>query len=416
MQAISTGGPAGNPSDLASAARAVIQRTDSVTAYQGYQIIRRNGSVVVFEPNKIAVALMKAFLAVHGTQGAASASVRETVDELTEIVVRALLRSRPGGGTFPIEDVQDHVELSLMRGSHHEVARAYVLYRERRAQERARQTASAVASEPALTVIVGGERVALDLSRLATLFESACEGLGADVRPEPIMAETKRNLYDGVPIEEVHKAAILAARTLIEKDPGYTRATARLLLHTIRKDILGEEVLQRDMQARYVEYFPHYVKRGVAAELLDERLQQFDLERLAQALNAERDMQFDYLGLQTLFDRYFLHIDDKRIELPQAFFMRVAMGLAIGEIDREARAIEFYEVLSSFDFMSSTPTLFNSGTRRSQLSSCYLTTVSDDLEGIYEALKENALLSKFAGGLGNDWTNVRALGSHIKGT
>ncbi len=416
MQAVSTGAPAGNPSDLASAARVVMQHTDSATTYQGYQIIRRNGAVVVFEPNKIAVALMKAFLAVHGTQGAASASVRETVDALTEIVVRALLRSRPGGGTFPIEDVQDHVELSLMRGGHHEVARAYVLYREWRAQERARQTASAVVPEQALTVIDGGERVALDIARLSALFASACEGLGADVRPEPIMAETKRNLYDGVPIEEVHKAAILAARTLIERDPGYTRATARLLLHTIRKDILGEEVLQRDMQARYAEYFPHYVKRGIAAELLDERFQQFDLERLAQALKAERDMQFDYLGLQTLFDRYFLHIDDKRIELPQAFFMRVAMGLALGEIDREARAIEFYEVLSRFDFMSSTPTLFNAGTRRSQLSSCYLTTVSDDLEGIYEALKENALLSKFAGGLGNDWTNVRALGSHIKGT
>jgi len=416
MQAASTGASSGAPSDFASAARAAAPGANATSAYQGYQIIRRNGSVVVFEPNKIAVALMKAFLAVHGTQGAASASVRETVDELTQIVVRALLRSRPGGGTFPIEDVQDHVELSLMRGSHHEVARAYVLYRERRAQERARQAANAVAAEPALTVIDGGQRVALDLAHLATLFESACEGLGADVRPEPIMAETKRNLYDGVPIEEVHKAAILAARTLIEKDPGYTRATARLLLHAIRKDILGEEVLQCDMQARYADYFAGYVKRGVAAELLDERLLQFDLERLAQALKAERDMQFDYLGLQTLFDRYFLHIEDKRIELPQAFFMRVAMGLALGEIDREARAIEFYEVLSSFDFMSSTPTLFNAGTRRSQLSSCYLTTVSDDLDGIYEALKENALLSKFAGGLGNDWTNVRALGSHIKGT
>ena len=169
-------------------------------------------------------------------------------------------------------------------------------------------------------------------------------------------------------------------------------------------------------QERYAEYFPKYIKKGVAAELLDEKLAQYDLARLGAALKAERDLQFDYLGLQTLYDRYFQHIDDKRIEMPQAFFMRVAMGLALNEIDREARAIEFYEVLSSFDFMSSTPTLFNSGTRRSQLSSCYLTTVADDLDGIYEALKENALLSKFAGGLGNDWTPVRALGSHIKGT
>ncbi|MDT9001154.1 ribonucleoside-diphosphate reductase subunit alpha [Paucibacter sp. APW11] len=387
------------------------------SAYLAYQIIRRNGAVVSFEPSKIAIALMKAFLAVHGTSGAASASVRETVDGLTEAVVRALLRSRPSGGTFHIEDVQDQVELGLMRGGHHEVARAYVLYRERRTQERARQGETvAHPAEPALTVIDGGQRVPLDLGKLQALIVSACANLGADVKPEPILAETKRNLYDGVPIDEVYKAAILAARTLIEKDPGYTRATARLLMHTIRREILGEEVTQEQMHSRYAEYFPGFIKKGVQAELLDERLQQYDLAKLGAALKAERDFQFDYLGLQTLFDRYFLHTEGKRIEMPQAFFMRVAMGLALNEIDREARAIEFYEVLSSFDFMSSTPTLFNSGTRRSQLSSCYLTTVADDLDGIYEALKENALLSKFAGGLGNDWTPVRALGSHIKGT
>lgn len=387
-----------------------------VSAYQGYRIIRRNGAVVSFEPNKIAVALMKAFLAVHGTQGAASASVREDVDQLTEAVVRGLLRSRPGGGTFHIEDVQDQVELALMRSGHHEVARAYVLYRERRSQERAKQGDVAQVSEPQFFVTEGGQRVPLDMDKLQALIVSSCEGLGADVKPDPVLAETRRNLYDGVPIDEVYKAAILAARTLIEKDPGYTRATARLLLHTIRKEIVGEEVTHAEMQSRYAEYFPLFIKKGVQAELLDEKLQQFDLARLGAALKAERDMQFDYLGLQTLYDRYFLHVEGTRIEMPQAFFMRVAMGLALNEIDREARAIEFYDVLSTFDFMSSTPTLFNSGTRRSQLSSCYLTTVADDLDGIYEALKENALLSKFAGGLGNDWTNVRALGSYIKGT
>ncbi|WAC74859.1 ribonucleoside-diphosphate reductase subunit alpha [Roseateles sp. SL47] len=387
-------------------------------SYQAYQIIRRNGAVVHFEPSKVAVAMMKAFLAVHGTSGAASASVRETVDALTEAVVRALVRSRPGGGTFHIEDVQDHVELALMRGGHHEVARAYVLYRERRSLERKHQSEvqQAAVLESGISVTENGARVPLDLNKLSALIVSSCEGLGDDVKPEPILAETKRNLYDGVPMDEVHKAAILAARTLIEKDPGYTRATARLLLHTIRKEILGEEVTQAEMASRYADYFPSFIKKGVQAELLDERLQQYDLARLGAALKAERDFQFDYLGLQTLFDRYFLHVDGTRIEMPQAFFMRVAMGLALNEIDREARAIEFYEVLSSFDFMSSTPTLFNSGTRRSQLSSCYLTTVADDLDGIYEALKENALLSKFAGGLGNDWTPVRALGSHIKGT
>jgi ribonucleoside-diphosphate reductase alpha chain len=386
------------------------------TLYANYQIIRRNGAVVPFEPNKIAVAMMKAFLAVHGTQGAASASVRETVDQLTQSVIRALMRSRPGGGTFHIEDVQDHVELGLMRGGHHEIARAYVLYREKRTQERARQASPVAAAQPTLYVTDGGQRVALDLEGLHRLIQESCDGLGADVKPEPIVAETKRNLYDGVPIDEVYKAAIMAARTLIEKDPDYTYVTSRLLMHTIRREILGEEVKQQEMAGRYPEYFPQFIAKGVKNDLLDERLLQFDLQRLGAALKPERDLQFDYLGLQTLYDRYFLHVRKTRIELPQAFFMRVAMGLSLNEIDREARAIEFYELLSSFDFMSSTPTLFNSGTLRSQLSSCYLTTVPDDLDGIYESIKENALLSKFAGGLGNDWTRVRALGSHIKGT
>ncbi|MBC7705217.1 MAG: ribonucleoside-diphosphate reductase subunit alpha, partial [Rhodoferax sp.] len=385
-------------------------------ALNQYQIIRRNGAVVPFEPNKIAVAMMKAFLAVHGTQGAASASVREVVETLTQVVIRALMRSRPGGGTFHIEDVQDHVELGLMRGGHHEIARAYVLYREKRTQERARKGEQATPKAPALHAMDGGRRVVLDLDWLAGLIQSACAGLGADIKPEPIMAETLRNLYDGVPMDEVYKASVLAARTLIEKDPDYTYATARLLFHTIAKEVLGKDVAQADMGEAYVEYFPQFIRKGVDAELLDARLLQFDLQRLGAALKADRDLQFDYLGLQTLYDRYFLHVEKSRIELPQAFFMRVAMGLSLNEIDRETRAIEFYEILSSFDFMSSTPTLFNSGTLRSQLSSCYLTTVPDDLDGIYESIKENALLSKFAGGLGNDWTRVRALGSHIKGT
>ena len=381
-----------------------------------YQILRRNGSVVSFEPNKIAIAMMKAFLAVHGTQGAASASVRETVEVLTQAVIRALMRSRPGGGTFHIEDVQDQVELGLMRSGHHEVARAYVLYREKRTQERATQVSQVTPPAPVLHALDKGERIVLDLDRLKGLIQSACAGLEADVKPEPIMAETLRNLYDGVPMDEVYKASVLAARTLIEKDPDYTYATARLLFHTIAKEVLGRDVVQAEMTQAYNDYFPGFIKNGVDHDLLDSKLLQFDLPRLAAALKADRDLKFDYLGLQTLYDRYFLHIGKARIELPQAFFMRVAMGLSLNEADRETRAIEFYEVLSSFDFMSSTPTLFNSGTRRSQLSSCYLTTVPDDLGGIYDAIKENALLSKFAGGLGNDWTRVRALGAHIKGT
>jgi ribonucleoside-diphosphate reductase alpha chain len=312
--------------------------------------------------------------------------------------------------------VQDQVELSLMRGSHHEAARAYVLYREKRTQERAQKVTQEAPKTPQLHAIDNGVRIVLDLDRLNGLIASACAGLGADVKPEPIMAETMRNLYDGVPMDEVYKASVLAARTLIEKDPDYTYATARLLFHTMAKEVLGRDVVQADMAQCYIDYFPQFIQKGVDNELLDPKLLTFDLARLGAALKADRDLQFDYLGLQTLYDRYFLHVGKSRIELPQAFFMRVAMGLTLNEVDRETRAIEFYEVMSSFDFMSSTPTLFNSGTLRSQLSSCYLTTVPDDLDGIYESIKENALLSKFAGGLGNDWTRVRAMGAHIKGT
>jgi len=391
---------------------------DEASLLSQYKVIRRNGSVVAFEPSKISVAMTKAFLAVNGGQGAASARVRELVAQLTEAVVSALVRRQPAGGTFHIEDIQDRVELALMRSGEHDVARAYVLYREKRAQARAQEAAQkkAVVAEPVLHVVENGARVALDLSRLADLVRPACTGLGDAVDAQFIVQETLKNLYDGIPMEEVRKSTILSARALIEKDPAYAYVTARLLLDTIRLEVLGEQVSEAEMSSRYADYFPQFVKQGAQAELLDERLVRFDLLKLGAALDASRDLKFGYLGLQTLYDRYFLHIDGRRIELPQAFFMRVAMGLALNEINKEERAIEFYNVLSSFDFMSSTPTLFNSGTRRSQLSSCYLATVSDDLDGIYETIKENALLAKYAGGLGNDWTPVRALGSHIKGT
>ncbi|MFZ5555330.1 MAG: ribonucleoside-diphosphate reductase subunit alpha [Pseudomonadota bacterium] len=384
--------------------------------YAQYRVIRRNGAVVSFEPSKIAIAMTKAFIAVNGGQGAASARVREHVASLTESVVGALTRRQPAGATFHIEDIQDQVELALMRGGEHAVARAYVLYRDERARERAKQKAAKAVAAPVIHVLEGGERRPLDIGRLQGLIEASCAGLGGEVDPAAVVEHTLRDLYDGVPGDEVRKSLILSARGLIEKDPAYGFVTARLLLHSIRHEVLEEDVTHAEMVTRYAAYFPQFIARGVKAELLDPRLAQYDLGRLGRALVPDRDLQFNYLGLQTLYDRYFLHVGERRIELPQAFFMRVAMGLAINEIDREARAIEFYNVLSSFDFMSSTPTLFNSGTLHSQLSSCYLTTVSDDLDGIYQAIKENAMLQKFAGGLGNDWTPVRALGSHIKGT
>ena len=388
--------------------------------FSQYKVIRRNGSVVSFEPSKITIAMTKAFLAINGGQGAASARVREEVTKLTDGVVAALVKRKPEGGAIHIEEIQDQVELQLMRGGEHEVARAYVLYRERRSQERAhaKTQAKGKVTEPTLHVTDNGVKKPLDLERLTLLIKESCEGLG-QVEPERILKATLKDLYDGVAVEEVRKGVVLSARALIEKDPAYSYVTARLLLDALRFEALGEEATQHEMAAKYPEYFPRFVKHGVKIGLLNEALLQFDMKKLGAALKPERDTQFGYLGLQTLYDRYFLvdqYVGGRRFELPQCFFMRVAMGLALNEVHREARAIEFYNVLSTFDFMSSTPTLFNSGTHRSQLSSCYLTTVADDLDGIYEAIKENALLSKFAGGLGNDWTNVRAMGSHIKGT
>ncbi|HJV06510.1 MAG TPA: ribonucleoside-diphosphate reductase subunit alpha [Chromobacteriaceae bacterium] len=382
--------------------------------FSQYKTIRRNGAVVPFEPVKISIAMTKAFLAVMGYQGATSASIRDKVAQLTEMVVNALMRRKPEGGAIHIEDIQDQVELSLMRFGEHDVARAYVLYREERTRERAAR-GEALTQIQINVIRKNGHKMPLDIAKLRATIESACQGL-AETDVDAILSETLKNIYDGVSEEEVNKSSILAARSMIEQDPAYDYVTARLLLNNIRLEILNEAVSQDEMAEQYAPYFADYIKKGIKAELLDEKLAEFDLKKLGAALDANRDLKFGYLGLQTLYDRYFLHIDGTRIEMPQAFYMRVAMGLALNEVEREARAIEFYNILSSFDFMSSTPTLFNSGTRRSQLSSCYLTTVADDLDGIYEALKENALLSKFAGGLGNDWTPVRAMGSHIKGT
>ena len=383
----------------------------------GLEVIRRNGAIVPFQSEKIAAAMTKAFLAVSGQQGVASAKTRDLVKRLTDTVMAALTRRLPAGGTVHVEDIQDQVELALMRSGEHDVARAYVLYREKRAVARATEAQGGNGGLGIATIhmIAQGKRIPLDTKWLQAACLEACEGL-ASVDSEAIAKLALQNLYDGVEGPAVHQALVLAARTLIELDPDYSKAAARLLLGIIRSEVLGQEVLQDSMGARYPEALAQLVDQGIEAELLDLRLKDYDLEKLGQALVPERDFQFDYLGLQTLYDRYFLHREERRIELPQTFFMRVAMGLAINEINREERAIEFYHLLSSFDFMSSTPTLFNSGTRHPQLSSCYLTTVSDDLDGIYQGIKENALLQKYAGGLGNDWTPVRSLGSRIKGT
>ena len=386
------------------------------------RVIRRNGKVTAFDESKIKVAMTKAFLAVEGSGAAVSMRVHDLVNALSDQISSALKRRAPGGGTVHIEDIQDQVELALMREGHHKVARAYVLYREHQAQKRAAEAPAQATPEIVLNVThADGTRSPLDHVRLNALIAEACSNL-TDVDPNAVLQETLRNLFDGVPEKEVNTALVMSARTLIEKDPNYSFVASRLLLDSIRTEALRftkqpvTVCTQSELSGLFADYFQSYINAGIEHELLDPTLRQYDIKRLTDAIDTSRDLQFSYLGLQTLYDRYFLHEGGVRFELPQAFFMRVAMGLAINEIDRESHAIEFYKLLSSFDFMSSTPTLFNSGTLRPQLSSCYLTTVPDDLDGIFAAIKDNALLSKFAGGLGNDWSRVRALSSHIKGT
>ena len=396
--------------------------TQAITPGQ-MRVIKRNGSVVPYDQEKIAIAITKAFLAVEGGAAAASTRIHNKVNELANSVTITFSRRMPSGGTLHIEEMQDQVELELMRSEEREVARSYVLYREERTRLRKEEIEEETEQErePGIKVILDdGTESILDVARLNTIVKEACNGL-EDVSPEEIIEEAKKNLYDGVTLSDVRSSLVMTSRTLVEKEPNYTFVTSRILLDNLRAEALtflgiSKEATHAEMIKLYPEALETFINKGVENQIINPELQKMDIKKLGQAIKAERDQDFTYLGLQTLYDRYFIHKEDVRYELPQVFFMRVAMGLSINEENREERAIEFYNLLSSFDYMSSTPTLFNSGTIHSQLSSCYLTTVPDDLHGIYGAIQDNAMLSKWAGGLGNDWTPVRGLGSHIKGT
>lgn len=397
------------------------------TAPGQLRVIRRNGTVTPYDDSKIAVAVTKAFLAVEGGNAAASSRIHETVANIIKQITQAFQRRWPTGGTIHIEAIQDQVELSLMRAGEYKAAKAYVLYREERRRARKQMTTEQAQADDSSSAggiqitTANGQRQPLNMQELRHIVSQACNNR-SELDVDAIINDTRRNLFDGASIRDVHQTLVMSARALIEQEPNYTHAAARLLLNVLIEEALPflgiqHELKHTDMTQLYAEVLKRYIDKGIELELLDPRLKEFDLNKLGQALDAKRDFQFTYLGLQTLYDRYFIHEDGTRFELPQVFFMRVAMGLALAEnTNREQHAIDFYNLLSTFDYMSSTPTLFNAGTLRPQLSSCFLTTVPDDLEGIYAAIKDNAMLSKFAGGIGNDWTPVRAMGAHIKGT
>ncbi len=394
----------------------------AVNAPGKIRVIKRNAKIVSFEIDKIKVAITKAFLAIESGNAAASDRIHEKVNRIADDIMSVFDRRMPTGGTIHIEEIQDQVELQLMRSEEYKVARSYILYREERTQERKKEAPVVdIPNKPEINITkTDGSLVPLDIDRVAALINDACEGLD-QVSMNEVLEEALKNLYDGVSIADMRTSLVMSARTKVEKEPNYSYVTARILMDQIRSEALGflgiaEESTYQEMKKYYPKALNAYIDKGIELDILDPELKNYDLKMLGKAIDHTRDNQFTYLGLQTLYDRYFIHSDDVRYELPQVFFMRVAMGLAIEEENREERAIEFYKLLSSFDYMSSTPTLFNSGTRRPQLSSCYLTTIPDDLDGIFGAMKDNALLSKWAGGLGNDWTSVRAMNSYIKGT
>ncbi len=385
--------------------------------FELYSTTKRDGKVVSFKPEKITMAIAKAFRANHSDL---NDILLEKARELSDKVVAEIRILWPEGKSVHIEEIQDLVEKTLMASGYHEVARRYIIYREERAKIRRSQKKELPSASldwvKNLMVKTAQEEKPIDLDEIRFQIETCCQGLD-NVSVDRVLTESVKNYYNGITENKIAVSNIMAARSLIEIEPNYSFVAARLLLLSEYKESIGHDISFDRIKTEYAFYFASYIKRAVELELLSPELLEFDLNLLGQSLDARRDFLLRYMGLQTLYDRYFIHWQEKRLELPQVFWMRVAMGLARDEgKSKNKKAIEFYNILSTFRFVSSTPTLFNSGTLHSQLSSCFLTTVEDDLFHIFKCVQDDAMLSKWSGGLGNDWTNVRAMGSRIKGT
>ncbi|HII16847.1 TPA: ribonucleoside-diphosphate reductase subunit alpha [Candidatus Woesearchaeota archaeon] len=375
-------------------------------------VTKRTGELVDFDRAKIRNAIQKAVKATG------SKIQEEQLDRLTENVALEV-ESRFVDFYPNVENIQDIVEKHLVKDGLYEIAKAYILYRAKRKEEREARKEEDIekARLGKLAVIKRDKRkVLFDLAKVRQTLERASKGYEEDVNLELVAKEVIKNVYDGVTTPEIEKAMIMAVASFIEHDPAYSYIGARLFLQRLYKEVIGESTSNDGLGISYRQAFIDGIQKAVTAGMADKRLLEFDLESLSCGLQPERDSLFKYIGIQTLYERYFMHVDEHRLELPQSFWMRVAMGLALNEEEKEAKALDFYEVLSSMRFVSSTPTLFHAGLSRPQLSSCYLTTVNDDLAHIFKCLGDNAQLSKWSGGIGNDWTSVRATGSHIHST
>ncbi|MDG2182751.1 MAG: ribonucleoside-diphosphate reductase subunit alpha [Mariniblastus sp.] len=388
---------------------------------QEMNVRKRDGRVLTFEPALITRAIQKAFCAEHKFSEISQLDAKqlEVADAITESVVAEVQEDALTDAGVTVEHIQDVVERQLMKQEYFSVARRYILYRAEHnkiRQLRAEERMDSADPFPGTMVNRGGQLENLDFERLRSQVDSACDGLDETCSSGELLEEVEKQFFNGITPREIGRSMVLAARSRIEKDPEYDTVAGRLVLNIIYRESLGKSAASGDLKVLYKEKFAEFIQTGIDALRISPELATFDLAKLADAIDSERDALFPYLGLQTIYDRYLLHIDGRRFEAPQFFWMRVAMGLSIQEENKTERAIEFYNILSTFRFTSATPTLFNSGTLHPQLSSCYLSTVTDDLDSIFKAIGDNAKLSKWAGGLGNDWTNIRATNSHIKGT
>jgi ribonucleoside-diphosphate reductase alpha chain len=391
------------------------------TTQQTMNVTKRDGRQLSFDAPLITRAIEKAFCAEMEKQDRSElrAELLAEIADITETVTERVREESETEGGVSVEHIQDVVERELMKAEHFSVARRYILYRAEHNKIRQLRAEERMESDepfPSIMITRDGQQENIDFDRLRGQVENACAGLDATTSSSELLEEVEKQFYNGITPKEIGRSMVLAARARIENDPDYDTVAGRLVLNIIYRESLGKSAATGDVVDLYREKFADFVQIGIDAGRITPELASFDLPRLADALVAERDELFPYLGLQTIYDRYLLHIDGRRFEAPQYFWMRVAMGLSLLEENKTDRAIEFYNMLSSFRFTSATPTLFNSGTLHPQLSSCYLSTVSDDLDSIFKQIGDNAKLSKWAGGLGNDWTSVRATNSHIKGT
>jgi ribonucleoside-diphosphate reductase alpha chain len=386
---------------------------------QNLKIFRQDRTTQVrFNPMKIASSIERSLRKARKIEEQTPEDIIEIVNAITQKVVKNAVEVVQKGQFIYVESIQDWIEHELMNEKLYDAAKDFILTRAQKESHENKPAVTTGGKEREFSYVAkDSTKQTLSERHLRARISFACRGLEKEINVDELVESSILNFYEGVKEHEIDLSTILAARSKIEKDPAYSKAASRLLLDVLYRETVGVSASDPSLKKAHRAYFKKYIKEAISIKRVDPALLEFDLDEIAASFDLERDDKFSYLGLQTLYDRYFIHREQRRLETPQIFWMRVAMGLALQEGEEKTKkAIEFYHILSRFLYVSGTPTLFNSGTVHSQLSSCFLSTVMDDLHHIFKVIADDAQLSKWAGGLGNDWTNIRATGATIKGT